>query len=104
MTEDNKIKLSDFGQSNVLTDDINNGYELTKFVTTLNYRAPELYPLSYAENYSSKVDMWSLGVILAFLLNKHEIKGIRNESDYLKWMIQLLGLPNKRVQGLIWNK
>ena len=63
------IKISDFGQSNVLTDKINKDYNLTKHVTTRFYRAPELY-LNFESNYTSSVDMWSLGCIIAELFNK----------------------------------
>ena len=63
------VKISDFGQSNVVTDDINKEYNLTKYVTTRYYRAPELY-LSYEENYSTGIDMWSFGCIMAELFNK----------------------------------
>lgn len=38
-----EVKISDFGQSNVLTDKINKDYNLTKYVSTRYYRAPELY-------------------------------------------------------------
>lgn len=38
-----EVKISDFGQSNVLTDKINKDYGLTKYVTTRHYRAPELF-------------------------------------------------------------
>ena len=37
------VMLSDFGQSNVQNDQINKDYNLTKYVTTRHYRAPELF-------------------------------------------------------------
>ena len=46
-----EVKISDFGQSNVLTDQINKDYDLTKHVSTRFYRAPELY-LRYKQNYN----------------------------------------------------
>ena len=61
------IKISDFGQSNVQTDQINKDYNLTKYVTTRYYRAPELY-LNYKSNYTAAIDMWSVGCIFAELL------------------------------------
>lgn len=45
-----EVKISDFGQSNVITDKINHDYNLTKYVSTRYYRAPELY-LKYEQNY-----------------------------------------------------
>jgi len=69
VNEEWNIKISDFGQSTVRVGEINKDYELTKYVTTRYYRAPELY-LTYKSNYSDKVDMWSLGCIIAELFNK----------------------------------
>ena len=37
------IKISDFGQSNVQTGEINKDHKMTQYVTTRYYRAPELY-------------------------------------------------------------
>lgn len=51
VTSDWEIKISDFGQSNVRVNDINKDYNLTKYVTTKYYRAPELY-LNYSTNYT----------------------------------------------------
>lgn len=64
------IKISDFGQSNVMTDRINKDYNLTKYVTTRYYRAPELY-LNYESIYTSAIDMWSLGCVIAELFTKN---------------------------------
>ena len=66
--ENFNIAISDFGQANVSTDNINNGYFLTQYVTTKYYRAPELF-FKYKRNYTNKVDMWSFGCILAELFN-----------------------------------
>ena len=42
-------------------------YNLTKYVTTRYYRAPELY-LNYKSNYTTAIDMWSVGCILGELI------------------------------------
>ena len=69
ITDNWDVKISDFGMSNVQVGRINEGYDLTKYVTTRYYRAPELY-LSYSSNYTAAVDMWSVGCILAEFFNK----------------------------------
>jgi serine/threonine protein kinase len=102
-SDDIEIKISDFGQSNVCNDNINEHYQLTKYITTKNYRAPELY-LNYNCNYSSKVDIWALGCILAFLLNKREFIQIQRTEDYLDWLTSLLGVPSEKICKLIGNK
>jgi serine/threonine protein kinase len=87
------IKISDFGQSNVQTGRINKDYNLTKYVTTRYYRAPELY-LNYESNYTSAVDMWSLGCIIAELFNKTIFVKASTTEEYLEFLIQFLGLPS----------
>ena len=47
ITDSWDVKISDFGMSNVQIGKINKDYDLTKYVTTRYYRAPELY-LSYS--------------------------------------------------------
>ena len=91
------IKISDFGQSNVSTENINKDHDLTKFVTTRYYRAPELY-LNYQSNYTSSVDMWSMGCIIAELFNKNIFVKGSTTNEYLEFIVQFLGLPSKDIQ------
>lgn len=90
------IKISDFGQSNVQIGEINKDYNLTKYVTTRYYRAPELY-LNYESNYSTSVDMWSMGCILAEFFNKRVFIRANTTDEYLECLVQLLGLPSKSI-------
>jgi len=59
--EKGQLKVCDFGLSRQGT----NG-AFTPTVVTLGYRAPEI--LLGSENYSSAIDMWSVGCIFAELL------------------------------------
>ena len=61
--KDQTLKISDFGHSNVQIGNINVDQNLTKQITTRQYRAPELY-LDYKSNYTNSIDMWSFGCIL----------------------------------------
>lgn len=97
------IKISDFGQSNVQTDDINKDYNLTKYVTTRYYRAPELY-LSYESNYSAAVDMWSMGCIIAEFFTKKLFVKAATTEEYLEFIVSILGVPSPKVQKEIRNK
>ena len=97
------IKISDFGQSNVKTDDINKDYNLTKYVTTKYYRAPELY-LNYEANYTQAIDMWSIGCIIAELFNKKVFLRATKTEDYLEFLVEMLGLPSQNVRNAIRNK
>lgn len=57
VTKNNELKLIDFG----LSKRSNSGKKLKTIAGTPYYMAPEIMN---GDNYNSKVDIWSLGVIL----------------------------------------
>ena len=91
------IKISDFGQSNVQTDLINKDYNLTKYVTTRYYRAPELY-LNYKSNYTTAIDMWSVGCIIAEMFTKKVFLQAGTTEEYLEFLIMMLGMPDDEIE------
>ena len=97
------VKISDFGQSNVQTTDINKDYNLTKYVTTRYYRAPELY-LNFKTNYTAAIDMWSMGCTIAELFNKKVFVKASTTEDFLDFLVMMLGVPDKSLQDKIGNK
>ena len=102
-TDGMQIKISDFGQSNVKTNDINQDYNLTRYVTTRFYRAPELY-LDYETNYSTAVDMWSIGCIIAEFFNKQIFVIANSDDEYLESLLRILGAPSENIRSEIRNK
>ena len=88
-----EVKISDFGQSNVVTDQINKDYNLTKYVSTRYYRAPELY-LRYEQNYDQSIDMWSIGCIIAEFFNKKVFIKADSDQEYLQSCLELMGMPS----------
>lgn len=89
MTEDEKVKICDFGSSKILSEDkINSPYNVSRY-----YRAPELI-LGF-EKYNEKIDIFSAGCIIAqlFLLNPL----FPGKSDGLQFFeyISVLGNPGK---------
>ena len=69
------------------------GQERTRYVVTRWYRAPELIMLS--KEYTSKVDIWSSGCIMAELLSR---RPLFPGSDYVKQLeciISFLGTPSQ---------
>jgi mitogen-activated protein kinase len=103
VTNNWEIKLSDFGQSNVQTLNINKDYNLTKYVTTRYYRAPELY-FNYQGNYDSAVDMWAIGCIIAEFFNKKVFVQAATTEDYINSMLLILGKPSKEIKDKMNNK
>ena len=90
------VKISDFGQSNVQIGKINENYNLTKYVTTRYYRAPELY-LNYSSNYDTSVDMWSIGCTIAELFTKKVFIRANTTEEYLEHLVEILGLPEDDI-------
>lgn len=64
-------------------------------VVTLWYRAPEI--LLGARNYSTPVDIWSLGCIFAEMLTHNALFPGDCEIDELFRIFRVLGTPNESV-------
>lgn len=64
-------------------------------VVTLWYRAPEL--LLGTRLYSTAIDAWSLGCIMAELLSKEPLLNGRTELEQLDKMFKLLGTPSEKI-------
>jgi serine/threonine protein kinase len=63
---DNQIKIADFGFAQFIPGGQEGGQQLTRQLGTLSYTSPEILLNS---GYTTKADMWSLGVILYILLS-----------------------------------
>lgn len=65
---------------------------MTEYVVTRWYRAPEL--LLSCEQYTAAIDVWSVGCILAELLQRKPLFAGKDYIDQLKLIIKLLGSPS----------
>lgn len=70
----------------------NQGF-MTEYVATRWYRAPEIM-LSFG-NYTTAIDMWSVGVILAELLGGKPLFKGRDYVDQLNQVLHCLGTPTE---------
>ncbi|MQM07976.1 hypothetical protein Taro_040829 [Colocasia esculenta] len=93
LNREGELKVCDFGLSRRCIDGIGLQQPYTDWVVTLWYRAPEL--LLMADGYSSAVDMWSVGCIMAELLRKAPLFPGRNELDQLHQIFAVLGVPDE---------
>jgi cyclin-dependent kinase 6 len=86
ITKEGRAKIADFGLARIY------GFSmaLTSVVVTLWYRSPEVLLHS---TYSSTVDMWSLGCILAELYLKRPLFMGHSDVDQLYKIFEILGLP-----------
>ncbi len=93
------LKICDFGLARALADGREEQELMTEYVVTRWYRAPEL--LLSNETYGWGIDMWSVGCILAELLQRRPLFAAPNlqESmahlDQLKLIVKTLGSPTE---------
>ncbi|XP_032686302.1 cyclin-dependent kinase 11B isoform X2 [Odontomachus brunneus] len=86
------LKVGDFGLAREYGSPLR---YYTPIVVTLWYRAPELL-LSDTE-YSTPVDMWSVGCIFAELLRMEALFPGKSEADQLTKIFKELGTPSERI-------
>ncbi|CAH2057143.1 unnamed protein product, partial [Thlaspi arvense] len=87
-----KLKICDFGLSRQYGSPAR---PFTPLVVTLWYRAPEL--LVGTKQYSTAVDMWSIGCIMAELLAKQPLFNGKTEFEQLDKIFRILGSPNETI-------
>jgi cyclin-dependent kinase len=72
------LKLADFGLARAFGIPVKN---FTHEVVTLWYRAPDI--LMGSKNYSTSVDIWSVGCIFAEIVNRKPLFAGQNEEEQL---------------------
>lgn len=88
------LKICDFGLARSIINDIKvPGLILTDYVATRWYRAPEL--LLGFKDYGPSVDVWSVGCILAELLQRKSFLCGSSSNQQLKMIIDLVGTPTE---------
>jgi len=87
---DGQLKLADFGLARDFADP---GRNMTCQVITRWYRPPEL--LFGCRQYSSAVDMWSIGCIFAELMLRVPYLAGESDMDQLKTIFRALGSPTE---------
>ncbi|EEF33649.1 cyclin-dependent kinase F-4 [Ricinus communis] len=84
----NTVKIGDLGLAREI-----NSEPYTERVGTRWYRAPEV--LLQSRMYSAKVDMWSLGVIMAELFSSTPLFPGTSEADQMFKICKVIGSPTK---------
>lgn len=92
------LKLCDFGFARVVTQSTQ---ELTDYVATRWYRAPEL--LLGSTNYSCGVDMWAIGCIMGEISDGQPIFPGESEVDQLYIVQKVLGSLTPEHMELFMN-
>ncbi|XP_056844942.1 cyclin-dependent kinase G1 [Raphanus sativus] len=92
MNNTGELKICDFGMARQYGSPIK---PYTQMVITQWYRPPEL--LLGAKQYSTAVDMWSIGCIMAELLSQKPLFPGKTELDQLQKIFAVLGTPNESI-------
>ncbi|KAK4875466.1 hypothetical protein RN001_011888 [Aquatica leii] len=86
------LKVGDFGLAREYGSPLK---AYTPIVVTLWYRAPEL--LLCTKEYSTPIDMWSVGCIFGELLLMNPVFPGKSEVDQLNRVFKDLGTPNEKI-------
>ncbi|OQR85076.1 mitogen-activated protein kinase [Achlya hypogyna] len=83
-----ELKICDFGLARGVQEDL----ELTEYVVTRWYRAPEI--MLGCIKYTQDVDVWSLGCIFAEMLSRKPLFPGQDYIDQLHLIMNALGVPS----------
>jgi dual specificity tyrosine-phosphorylation-regulated kinase 2/3/4 len=86
-----KIKIVDFGSSCKVNE------QVYTYVQSRFYRAPEVV---LRIPYTGKVDIWSLGCIVAELFSGDPIFPASSEQELLEFMMEIKGIPSQQLLKL----
>jgi mitogen-activated protein kinase 1/3 len=95
------IKEEDDEEQDKKQQENNNDAQLTEYVITRWYRAPEV--ILCPSEYSKAVDIWSIGCIFAELLGRQPLFPGDHYLDQIQKIISVLGTPTSDDLGFITN-
>lgn len=91
VNKEGELKICDLGLSRQYGSPLK---PYTPLVVTLWYRAPEI--LLGTKQYSTAIDMWSVGCIMAELLAKDALFKGKTEVDQIDKIFRMLGTPDEK--------
>lgn len=91
------LKICDFGLARPTFEN----EHMTEYVVTRWYRAPEL--LLNSSDYTSAIDVWSVGCIFMELMNRKPLFPGRDHVHQMRLLTELLGTPLESDLGFLRN-
>jgi serine/threonine protein kinase len=109
INKDCTVKICDFGLARGMVTPSGDAPELTEYVVTRWYRAPEV--LLQSHFYDGAVDIWSVGCIFVELFNRKPLFPGRDYIDQMNRVLNVMGTPSDDVlarfasqQAIRWMK
>ncbi|CAJ0580824.1 unnamed protein product, partial [Mesorhabditis spiculigera] len=96
------LKICDFGLARVTDPRQDHTGFLTEYVATRWYRAPEI--MLNSKGYTKSIDVWSVGCILAEMLNNRPLFPGKHYLDQLNLILAVVGSPSQEDLGCIINE
>jgi serine/threonine protein kinase len=97
VNENCDLKICDLG----LARGVNDQVEMTEYVVTRWYRAPEVM---CAAEYSKQIDVWSVGCILAELLGKKPLFPGQDYISQMELIFSIVGTPSDEDMKTVTNE
>lgn len=97
--EDCEIRICDFGFAREVDEE--RKADLTEYVVTRFYRAPEV--MLSSQQYNTQVDVWSIGCIFYELITGEPLFPCKNYFELIKIIIDVLGKPDSDEMSFISN-
>lgn len=95
------LKICDFGLARGVAVEEGEDQELTEYVVTRWYRAPEV--MCAVQHYDAKIDVWSVGCILAELLGRQPLFPGEDYIRQMNLIFNVLGTPSEDDMRFISN-
>lgn len=98
-----QVKICDLGLSRgVHVDEDEEDIDLTEYVVTRWYRAPEV--MVSAQKYDYAIDVWAVGCILGELFNREPLFQGENYVDQLNVIFSVIGTPSEEDMACVYNR
>jgi mitogen-activated protein kinase 1/3 len=101
LNSDCELKICDFGLARGLRSGEEPGYELTEYVVTRWYRAPEI--MCACQEYDYKIDVWAAGCILGELLGREPVFPGDDYIQQMNLIFDRLGTPEASDLTFVTN-
>jgi len=102
LNSDCELKICDFGLARGIKTHEHQDYDLTEYVVTRWYRAPEI--MCSCQEYDFKIDVWAVGCIFAELLQQEPMFPGEDYIHQMNLIFETLGTPEPKDMVFVTNE